>query len=229
VKVQYRPRRQGTGGTGPEVGEVGEPRLPLARPQEPLGVGVEGVRELLHGRGREADRLRAHPGLDEGPGQDDLNRPRALSASYAQPDPDDQVREDELQVVPLIKLQLSKGFDPEVVRRSLRLYGEALRRITEAEADWWHSEILLPALASGMNAAEMLQVQAELGEEFSPLIEQALLAIYRANQEHTWNEILIAEVEDALDRAGLPPEPRRRRARLPADSGSFRTRTTDWG
>ncbi len=125
------------------------------------------------------------------------------AVGLAQPDPDDQVREDELQVVPLIKLQLARGFDPEVVRRSLRLYGEALRRITEAEADWWRSEILLPALASGMNAAEMLQVQAELGEEFSPLIEQMLLAIYRANQEHTWNEILIAEVEDALDRAGL--------------------------
>jgi adenylate cyclase len=62
---------------------------------------------------------------------------------------------------------------------------------------------LVPSLASGMNAAEMLQVQAELGERFTPLIEQALLAIYHANQEHTWNETLIAAVEDALDRAGL--------------------------
>jgi hypothetical protein len=33
------------------------------------------------------------------------------------------------------------------------------------------------------------------------LTEKALLAIYHANQERTWNESLIAEVEDALDRA----------------------------
>lgn len=45
----------------------------------------------------------------------------------AQPGPDDQVREDELQVVPVIKLQLSKGFDPGVVRQSIRVYGDALR------------------------------------------------------------------------------------------------------
>jgi adenylate cyclase len=121
----------------------------------------------------------------------------------AQASGDDQVREDELQLVPLIKLQLSKGFDLAVVERSLRVYGETLRRIAETEADWWHTQILLPSRASAMNAAEMLRVQAELGEEFNTLIDQALLAIYHANQEHTWTETLIAEVEDALDRVGL--------------------------
>ena len=73
----------------------------------------------------------------------------------AQASADDQVREDELQLVPLIKLQLSKGFDRAVVEQSLRVYGDTLRRIAEAEADWWHTQILLPSLASGMNAAEM--------------------------------------------------------------------------
>jgi class 3 adenylate cyclase/transcriptional regulator with XRE-family HTH domain len=121
----------------------------------------------------------------------------------AQPGPDDQVREDELQVVPVIKLQLSKGFAPEVIRQSIRVYGDALRRVTESESDWWHTQILMPALASGMNAGDVLQAQAELGQEFTPMIEQMLLAIYHANQEHAWNETLIAEVEDALDRAGL--------------------------
>jgi adenylate cyclase len=125
------------------------------------------------------------------------------AVGLAQADADDQMREDELSVVPIIKLQLSRGFDPAVVERWLRVYGEALRRIAETEADWWHTQILVTSLASGMNAAEMLEVQAELGDEFTSLIEQALLAIYHANQERTWNETLIAEVEDALDRAGL--------------------------
>jgi adenylate cyclase len=125
------------------------------------------------------------------------------ATGLAQADGDDQVREDELRVVPLIKLQLSKGFDPAVVERWLRVYGDTLRRIAETEADWWRTQIVLPSLASGLNAAEVLEVTNEFGEEFSSLTEQALLAIYRANQEHTWNENLIEEVEDALDRAGL--------------------------
>ena len=48
---------------------------------------------------------------------------------FAQADPDDRMREDELRVLPIIKLQLSKGFDPAVIERWLRVYGETLRRI----------------------------------------------------------------------------------------------------
>jgi adenylate cyclase len=121
----------------------------------------------------------------------------------AQADVDDQVREDELQVVPLIRRQLSMGFDPVVLERMLRVYGDALRRITETEADWWRTQITQPSLASGMNMAEFLTTAAEIGGEVTSLAEQAMLAIYHANQEHTWNENLFEEVEEALDRAGL--------------------------
>jgi class 3 adenylate cyclase len=121
----------------------------------------------------------------------------------AQAAPDDQIREDELEVVPLIQLQLSKGFDPAVIERWLRVYGDTLRRIAETEADWWRNQLALPYLRSGMNAAEMLRVTAEWGGEFTSRVERALLAIYHANQEHTWNEALIEEIEEALDRAGL--------------------------
>jgi adenylate cyclase len=131
---------------------------------------------------------------------------------FAQADPDDPMRDDELGVVPIIKLQLSKGFDPPVIERWLRVYGDTLRRITETESDWWYTQISLPSLASGLNEAEMLEATNEWGEEFASLTEQALLAIYHANQEHTWTENLIEEVEIALDRAGL----RSRMATLPA-------------
>ena len=134
------------------------------------------------------------------------------AVGLAQGDPDDQMREDELQVVPLIKRQLSMGFDPVVLERMLRVYGDALRRITETEADWWRTQITQPSLASGMNMTEFLQTAAELGGEVTWLAEQAMLAIYHANQEHTWNENLFEEVEEALDRAGL----RSRIATLPA-------------
>jgi adenylate cyclase len=121
----------------------------------------------------------------------------------AQAAPDDQMREDELEVVPLIQLQLSKGFDPTVIERWLRVYGDTLRRIAETEAEWWRNQLALPYLRSGMNASEMLRLTAEWGGEFTSRVERALLAVYHANQEHTWTEALIEEIEEALDRAGL--------------------------
>jgi adenylate cyclase len=125
------------------------------------------------------------------------------AVGFAQADPDDPMRDDELRVVPLLRLQLSRGFDPAVVERSLRVYGDALRRIAETEADWWHTQVSSPRLASGLTEAETQEATIEFGEELAPLIEQAMLAIYQANQEHTWTANLIDEVEDALDRAGL--------------------------
>jgi adenylate cyclase len=51
--------------------------------------------------------------------------------------------------------------------------------------------------------AEMLEVTNRLGEEMNTLTEQALLAVYRAQQEHAWHENFIEDVESALERTGL--------------------------
>jgi hypothetical protein len=58
------------------------------------------------------------------------------------------MREDELRVVPLIQKLVSRGFPTSMLDRLLRVYGDALRRIAEVEADWWHAYVVLPSLAS---------------------------------------------------------------------------------
>jgi class 3 adenylate cyclase len=122
---------------------------------------------------------------------------------FAEPRPEDHVHHNELSVIPTIQLQLSKGFRPVVVERWLRVYGDSLRRIAEAEAAWWNSEVEMALLASGMTEGEMLQAQADLGSQMSPLIEQALLAIYHGQQEHAWSQVFVEHVEGALEQAGL--------------------------
>jgi class 3 adenylate cyclase len=122
---------------------------------------------------------------------------------FAQAVPEDPMREDELQLVPLISLQLSRGVTPAGIEQWLRVYGDALRRITETEANLWYTQISLPQLSAGLNEAEMQELTAEWGDEFDPLMDRAVLAIYHAYQEHTWTEVLIEVVESALDRAGL--------------------------
>ena len=122
---------------------------------------------------------------------------------FAEPRPEDTVHHNELSVVPLLQLQLSEGFRPGVIERWLRVYGDSLRRIAEAEAGWWNSEVEMALVASGMTEGEMLQAQADLGSQMTPLIEEVLLAIYHGQQEHTWSQVFVEHVEGALEAAGL--------------------------
>jgi class 3 adenylate cyclase len=121
----------------------------------------------------------------------------------AEPAPEDHVHHNELSVVPLLQLQLSKEFRPVVIERWLRAYGDSLRRIAEAEAAWWNSEVEKAMVTSGMTEGEMLQAQADLGSEMTPLMEQVLLALYHGQQEHTWSQVFVEHVEGALEAAGL--------------------------
>ena len=127
------------------------------------------------------------------------------AVGFAEPGSADIVHDHELSVVPLLQLQLSEGFRPVVIERWLRVYGDSLRRIAEAEAGWWNSEVEMALVASGMTEGEMLQAQADLGSQMTPLIDQALLAIYHAQQEHTWSQVFVEHVEGALEAGGPAP------------------------
>lgn len=129
------------------------------------------------------------------------------AVGYAEPRPDDLVREDELDVVPAIKLQLEHGFRPAGIERWLRAYGDSLRRIAESESDLWSTEVMRTMLDSGMSATEVLDAQAELGTEMTPLIQQALLGIYHGQQQHAWSQSSVEMVERALERAGVSSAP----------------------
>src|SRR4029453_3685526 len=122
---------------------------------------------------------------------------------FAEPRPEDHVREDELAVVPTIELQLSAGIRPEGIERLLRPYGDGLRRVVETETDWYRTEVQQPLLQGGMSEAEMLTAQADVGSRLAPLLEQAALSIYHGQQEHAWSKSAVEDVEVALERAGL--------------------------
>jgi len=125
------------------------------------------------------------------------------AVGFAEPRPEDHVREDELSVVPVIELQLSTGFRQVVIERWLRVLGDSLRRIAETETDWWRTEVERPLLERGMAETAMMETQADLGSRMAPLTEQALLAIYHGQQEHAWSKGAFEVVEGTLEQAGL--------------------------
>jgi class 3 adenylate cyclase len=125
------------------------------------------------------------------------------AVGFAEPAPEDHVREDELSVVAAVELQLSNGFRPVVIERWLRVCGDSLRRVAETETDFWLTEVEAPLMEGGMTEREMMDAQADLGSQMAPLIEHALMAIYHGQQEHAWSKNHVEHVEGALERAGL--------------------------
>ncbi len=128
----------------------------------------------------------------------------------AQPSPDDRLREDELEMVPFIELQVSEGFRPAAIERLLRVQGDSARRIAEQEAAWWTSEVIEPAMAVGKGPEEI--ADADLTDRITPLIEQTFLAMYHANQARNWTANIIEGFEVLMAKAGIHS----RLERLPA-------------
>ena len=128
----------------------------------------------------------------------------------AEPSPDDLLREDELTIVPFIEVQLSLGFRPAAIERLLRVQGDGTRRIAEQEGAWWNSEVIEPAMAAGKGPEEI--ANPELADRITPLTEQALLAMYHAQQARVWTGNIVEGFEELLAKAGI----RSRLERLPA-------------
>jgi adenylate cyclase len=133
---------------------------------------------------------------------------------HPEPEPNDHVREDELTVIEAIEALLSEGYRPSAVEGLLRVYGDSLRRIVEAETQAYRAEIEVPMLESGMTEREMLEAQAQVGSDLTPRFEQALLAMYHGQQERSWTRSAVEDIESALEHEGLF----RRDAQVPAVS-----------
>jgi class 3 adenylate cyclase len=123
------------------------------------------------------------------------------SIGMAEPSPDDRLREDEMVIVPFLELQLASGFRPAAIERLLRVAGDSTRRISEQEAAWWRSEVIQPAMAAGKGPEEISNV--EFADRISPMAEQALLAMYHAQQARAWTANIIEGFEAMMEKAGI--------------------------
>jgi adenylate cyclase len=121
--------------------------------------------------------------------------------------PDDLLREDELEVIPFLELQVRLGFDQVAVERLLRAVADSTRRIAEAQAEWWRSQVTQP----GLDAGEVGDVisRTDLSADLNRTSDSALMAIYRAQQSQTWTSNIVSAFTQILATAGLHRGPER--------------------
>jgi adenylate cyclase len=123
---------------------------------------------------------------------------------------DEPVREDELEVVPLIRLAFSSGLlDQAWLSRVGRAYAEGMRLAAHVENEAYAARFEEPVLASGLGQRQAMERASEIAGEFLPLVDRALMAVYRRHQELIWTEHQVLNIEAALEEAGAIVRPER--------------------
>ena len=129
---------------------------------------------------------------------------------FARVGPDEPMREDELEVVPVLRLGLASGiFDVAWLARLGRAHVEGLRLIVTAWGEAYQARFEGTLLASSGDQPTAMTRAAQLGVAFEPLVDPMLLAIYRRQQELNWTEGLVERIENELEAAGVPGRPGR--------------------
>jgi class 3 adenylate cyclase len=124
---------------------------------------------------------------------------------FARMAPDELIREDELEVVPLLQLGLSAGFLDQVWSTRLgRGYAEGLRLIASVEKEVWQARLIGPLLASGADQQTARDRASQLSMDLNApaVIDRALMAAYRRQQELSWIEQLVEDIEAAVEETG---------------------------
>jgi adenylate cyclase len=129
---------------------------------------------------------------------------------FAPAAPDDPIREDELEVVPLVRLAHRTGvIDRPWMARVGRGFVEGMRHIARVENEVYHERFEGPLLEAGADPRTAMEWASNLSGEFNPLVDRALMGIYRRQQELTWTEHLVEDIENALEQGGVLGRPER--------------------
>ena len=119
------------------------------------------------------------------------------------PGASDHVRQDDLVVAEWVQTFLESGARPEALLRLLHVYSGALRRVAQAEAEVYESEIEERLRAAGSTEKDLIQTGGQVGVKMAEMFERTLLGIYRRHRQHVWLDHSIGHIEIILESKGL--------------------------
>ena len=121
---------------------------------------------------------------------------------------DDVVLETERPIAHLIGQAMSLGIvDLRTATRFGAVHAEALRRLAAAQTEIYHSGVEMPLLGKGIGERRMMEEGSAMSPLMTGLLDGALMATYRRQQELTWVEHQIEHIEQALEGAGIELAP----------------------
>jgi adenylate cyclase len=155
----------------------------------------------------------------------------ALEAmGFASMTPEDSITEDELEVVPLLQRGFASGLlDLAWFTRVGRAHAEGLRLVVAAWNQAYRARFEGPVLAAGNDHRAAMEEAPQLSVDFLPLMDRALLAGLRRQQELLWTEGLVEHIEDELEAAGTLGRPGRVPAMMFLDLVGYTRLTEEHG
>jgi adenylate cyclase len=117
------------------------------------------------------------------------------ASGLGRPQPDDPIHSLDRDLLASTRLGRAMGLDDGVLIRLSRVYGENLRRIAQAEPEFYHDHIEGPLLASGMDERQMREAASQLSDQLAEVVQQVLLALYHRHQERYTIDHLVEHIE----------------------------------
>lgn len=122
---------------------------------------------------------------------------------FRRPQTSDHVRQDDLVIAEWMQAFVASGAQKDALLRLLHVYSGALRRVAQAEAEMYESEIEERLRAAGSTERDLIQTGGQVGVRMAEMFEQTLLGIYRRHRQHVWLDHSIGHIEIILESKGL--------------------------
>ncbi|MGH8916308.1 MAG: adenylate/guanylate cyclase domain-containing protein [Acidimicrobiia bacterium] len=132
---------------------------------------------------------------------------RALTVfSVAPPAAGEPIRDDDAGILEVVaQVHETLGRDEDRTITGIRYFGENLRRIAESQMRWFQTRVQDAYRATGISQPEMAPMVSEIASRLLPLARDAISIGYRRHLDHYTVEIIVENVELAIEGAGLGP------------------------
>jgi adenylate cyclase len=129
------------------------------------------------------------------------------ASGLGRPQPDDPIHPLDRDLLGTAQLGRMLGLDDGVLIRVARVYGENLRRIAQAEPEFYHDHVEGPLLASGMDERQMREAASQMSDQLAGVVQRMLVAIYTRHQERYTIDHLVEHIEAVVteERPQRPP------------------------
>jgi adenylate cyclase len=120
------------------------------------------------------------------------------ATGLGRPQPEDPIHPLDRDLLASAQLGRMLGLDDGVLIRIARVYGENVRRIAQAEPEFYHDRVEAPLLASGLDERQMREAASQMSDHLAEVVQRLLLALYARHQERYTIEHLVEHIESVV-------------------------------
>jgi len=124
----------------------------------------------------------------------------ALGASIAQ---SDSLGEDDLQLLRYVAAVLDAGLPLVAMLQLVRVYGQAMAQVADAEVRLFHLYVHEPLMRSGATGLEVAEEMGDLARELLPLSSPVMDQVHQRYLQHFVEQDVVGHMEVDLDGAAV--------------------------